>query len=91
MRFALDSGIGQFNVESEPELRALDGVGRALGRRAVQQQQGRADAIGAVQGRRADAQGKGGAVFHSGFGHRQQRPVAENARCAAIETARQAP
>jgi diaminopimelate decarboxylase len=34
MRFALDAGIGQFNVESEPELRALDSVGRALGRRA---------------------------------------------------------
>jgi diaminopimelate decarboxylase len=34
MRFALDAGIGQFNVESEPELRALDSVGRAAGRRA---------------------------------------------------------
>ena len=34
MRFALEAGILQFNVESEPELRALDSVGRALGRRA---------------------------------------------------------
>ena len=34
MRSALDAGIYQFNVESEPELVALDEVARALGKRA---------------------------------------------------------
>jgi len=32
MRVALEGGIRQFNVESEPELRALDEVARSLGR-----------------------------------------------------------
>jgi diaminopimelate decarboxylase len=34
MRAALDAGIYQFNVESEPELAALDEVARSLGKRA---------------------------------------------------------
>ncbi len=34
MRFALGAGVGQFNVESEPELRALDAVARSMGVRA---------------------------------------------------------
>jgi len=34
MRYALEAGIFQFNVESEPELEQLDAVARALGRRA---------------------------------------------------------
>ncbi|HSS12436.1 MAG TPA: diaminopimelate decarboxylase [Rhizomicrobium sp.] len=34
MRSALDAGIYQFNVESEPELAALDEVARSLGKRA---------------------------------------------------------
>lgn len=34
MRLALEGGIRQFNVESEPELRALDAVARGLGLRA---------------------------------------------------------
>src|SRR5262249_43946530 len=34
MGFALDQGIHQFNVESEPELLALDEVARRCGRRA---------------------------------------------------------
>ena len=34
MRMALDAGIYQFNVESEPELAALDDVARGLGKRA---------------------------------------------------------
>jgi len=34
MRAALEAGILQFNVESEPELEALDMVARGLGRRA---------------------------------------------------------
>jgi diaminopimelate decarboxylase len=34
MRAALDANIVQFNVESEPELAALDEVARSLGRRA---------------------------------------------------------
>jgi len=34
MAFALAAGIGQFNVESEPELDALDEVARAAGKRA---------------------------------------------------------
>ncbi len=34
MRSALDAGIYQFNVESEPELAALDETARALGKRA---------------------------------------------------------
>ncbi|MCA9521730.1 MAG: diaminopimelate decarboxylase [Myxococcales bacterium] len=34
MRFALDQGILAFNVESEPELFALDRVARKMGRRA---------------------------------------------------------
>ena len=34
MRYALESGIFQFNVESEPELEQLDRVARALGTRA---------------------------------------------------------
>jgi diaminopimelate decarboxylase len=34
MRAALDADIVQFNVESEPELAALDEVARAMGRRA---------------------------------------------------------
>ncbi|HEX6635208.1 MAG TPA: diaminopimelate decarboxylase [Usitatibacter sp.] len=34
MRAALEAGIKCFNVESEPELDRLDGVARALGRRA---------------------------------------------------------
>jgi diaminopimelate decarboxylase len=32
MTFALETGIGQFNVESVPELEALDEVARAMGR-----------------------------------------------------------
>ena len=48
MRLALDGGIRQFNVESEPELRALSEVARAHGR-------GRADrAPGQPRRRRAD-------------------------------------
>jgi diaminopimelate decarboxylase len=35
MAFALDTGIQQFNVESEPELRALSRVAQALGRNAA--------------------------------------------------------
>src|SRR5579863_708994 len=35
MRGALEAGIYQFNVESEPELAALDEVARALGKRAL--------------------------------------------------------
>src|SRR4029077_18276138 len=34
MRAALDAGIYQFNVESEPELAALDEVAAAMGKRA---------------------------------------------------------
>ena len=34
MAYALEAGIGQFNVESEPELDALDAVARAAGKRA---------------------------------------------------------
>ena len=34
MRYALECGIFQFNVESEPELEQLDRVAQALGRRA---------------------------------------------------------
>jgi diaminopimelate decarboxylase len=34
MRAALDAGIYQFNVESEPELLALDAVARGMGKRA---------------------------------------------------------
>ncbi|MEJ2400604.1 MAG: diaminopimelate decarboxylase [Xanthomonadales bacterium] len=34
MRYALESGIFQFNVESEPELEQLDRVARSLGTRA---------------------------------------------------------
>jgi diaminopimelate decarboxylase len=34
MRFALEAGVGQFNVESEPELRALDAIARSMGLRA---------------------------------------------------------
>ncbi len=34
MRIALDGGIRQFNVESEPELRALSEVAHAMGKRA---------------------------------------------------------
>jgi diaminopimelate decarboxylase len=34
MREALAAGVGQFNVESEPELLALDAVARAMGLRA---------------------------------------------------------
>lgn len=34
MKLALDAGIHQFNVESEPELVALDAVARDLGKRA---------------------------------------------------------
>ncbi|KPP87458.1 MAG: diaminopimelate decarboxylase [Rhodobacteraceae bacterium HLUCCO07] len=34
MRMALEGGIRQFNVESEPEMRALDEVARAMGVRA---------------------------------------------------------
>jgi diaminopimelate decarboxylase len=34
MRYALEGGIRQFNVESEPELRALSGVAAAMGLRA---------------------------------------------------------
>ena len=34
MAFALEAGVGQFNVESEPELRALSEVAVAMGRRA---------------------------------------------------------
>jgi diaminopimelate decarboxylase len=34
MRAALEAGVGQFNVESEPELHALDAVAREIGRRA---------------------------------------------------------
>lgn len=34
MRAALASGVGQFNVESEPELLALDAVARSMGLRA---------------------------------------------------------
>jgi diaminopimelate decarboxylase len=34
MRAALEAGIYQFNVESEPELAALDEVARSLGKRA---------------------------------------------------------
>ncbi len=34
MAFALKVGVGQFNVESEPELRALSEVAAAMGRRA---------------------------------------------------------
>ncbi|MEL6977548.1 MAG: diaminopimelate decarboxylase [Pseudomonadota bacterium] len=34
MRFALQAGVGQFNVESAEELEALDAVARAEGRRA---------------------------------------------------------
>ena len=34
MTLALDAGIHQFNVESEPELEALNDVARAMGRRA---------------------------------------------------------
>ena len=34
MAFALDSGIGQFNVESEPELFALAEIAKARGKRA---------------------------------------------------------
>jgi diaminopimelate decarboxylase len=34
MRAGLEAGIHQFNVESEPELAVLDGVARALGKRA---------------------------------------------------------
>jgi diaminopimelate decarboxylase len=35
MRAALEAGIYQFNVESEPELAALDEVARSLGKRAA--------------------------------------------------------
>jgi diaminopimelate decarboxylase len=35
MAFALDAGIGQFNVESEPELDALDAVAATAGKRAA--------------------------------------------------------
>jgi diaminopimelate decarboxylase len=35
MRAGLDAGIYQFNVESEPELEALDDVARSLGKRAA--------------------------------------------------------
>jgi len=34
MAFALEAGVGQFNVESEPELEALDAAARAAGKRA---------------------------------------------------------
>ena len=34
MRQALEAGIRQFNVESEPELEALDAVARSMGKRA---------------------------------------------------------
>jgi diaminopimelate decarboxylase len=34
MRAALQAGVGQFNVESEPELLALDAVARSMGLRA---------------------------------------------------------
>lgn len=34
LRFALDTGIGCFNVESEAELRQLDTIARSLGKRA---------------------------------------------------------
>jgi diaminopimelate decarboxylase len=34
LRFGVEAGIGQFNVESEPELRALNEAARAVGRRA---------------------------------------------------------
>jgi diaminopimelate decarboxylase len=34
MRQGLDAGIRQFNVESEPELEALDAVARSMGKRA---------------------------------------------------------
>jgi diaminopimelate decarboxylase len=34
MASALEAGVGQFNVESEPELRALSDVAAAMGRRA---------------------------------------------------------
>ncbi|HSF95227.1 MAG TPA: diaminopimelate decarboxylase, partial [Thermohalobaculum sp.] len=35
MRQALEAGIRQFNVESEPELEALDAVARSVGKRAA--------------------------------------------------------
>jgi diaminopimelate decarboxylase len=35
MRLALDAGIHQFNVESEPELLVLDSVAREMGKRAA--------------------------------------------------------
>lgn len=34
LRFALDAGVGTFNVESESELCRLDGLAQAMGRRA---------------------------------------------------------